>query len=388
MRVFAENPNRLLDEFSAEFERGYLETLSHRHGTKRVPANRVYQEYIADKQHAHMNATIWTTLTGFCMHLGREGKAIVDETEKGWFIQFIDRDPQMLARQRQMEERKQFEQDEEIRRERQMEAQIEAAEEAMRRKASEDVSNAPAMSHDLDRDALDGKKIALAVSFSSSVLIKRKHQVTGFASIDDEDDDAKGAEAEGSHLGDECKLVQMKPKLSFLPNASKHVTSGVMKDTTTLTAQSSTGLPIGKPLTETDRCRSEDKTHVSYALSPHVSDWLYRGMIVKMMSKCLEGGRYNKEKGEVIKVDQRYKEAEIKFSDNNVVRIPQRDLETVVPKPGGRLIVVNGYARGLLGTLLEIHTDKYNCDIRVEEGEWKGQIIRGVDYEDISKFVR
>jgi DNA/RNA-binding protein KIN17 len=70
MRVFAENPHRVLDEFSREFEKGYLTILSHRHGTKRVKANVVYQEYIADKQHIHMNATCWTTLTGFCMYLG------------------------------------------------------------------------------------------------------------------------------------------------------------------------------------------------------------------------------------------------------------------------------------------------------------------------------
>ena len=70
MRVFAENPHRVLDEFSREFEKGFLTILSHRHGTKRVKANVVYQEYIADKQHTHMNATCWTTLTGFCMYLG------------------------------------------------------------------------------------------------------------------------------------------------------------------------------------------------------------------------------------------------------------------------------------------------------------------------------
>lgn len=83
MKLFADKSTSIIDNFSKEFERGFLETLSHRHSTKRVLANKVYQEYIADKQHIHMNATIWNSLTGLCMHLGREGKAIVDETEKG-----------------------------------------------------------------------------------------------------------------------------------------------------------------------------------------------------------------------------------------------------------------------------------------------------------------
>ena len=37
-------------------------------------ANIVYQEYIADKEHTHMNSTKWETLTEFIKWLGREGK--------------------------------------------------------------------------------------------------------------------------------------------------------------------------------------------------------------------------------------------------------------------------------------------------------------------------
>lgn len=69
-----------------------------RFGTKRVAANRVYQEYIADKQHLHMNATRWVTLTEFVKHLGRSGIARVDETEKGWFIAWIDNSPKALEK--------------------------------------------------------------------------------------------------------------------------------------------------------------------------------------------------------------------------------------------------------------------------------------------------
>jgi len=63
-----------------------------------VRANQVYQEYIADKSHLHMNATRWVTLTEFVKHLGRSGIARVDETEKGWFIAWIDSSPKALAK--------------------------------------------------------------------------------------------------------------------------------------------------------------------------------------------------------------------------------------------------------------------------------------------------
>jgi hypothetical protein len=54
-----------------------------------VHANLVYAELIRDRNHLHMNATKWTSLTEFVKYLGRTGKATVDETPKGLFILFL-----------------------------------------------------------------------------------------------------------------------------------------------------------------------------------------------------------------------------------------------------------------------------------------------------------
>jgi len=64
-----------------------------------VPANKIYQDYISYRDHLHMNATQWETLTDFVKWLGRESKCVVDETEKGWFVTYIDRDPEAIADQ-------------------------------------------------------------------------------------------------------------------------------------------------------------------------------------------------------------------------------------------------------------------------------------------------
>ena len=56
-----------------EFMNDYLELLKRRFGTKRVNCNVVYQEYIAFREHVHMNSTQWETLTEFIKWLGREG---------------------------------------------------------------------------------------------------------------------------------------------------------------------------------------------------------------------------------------------------------------------------------------------------------------------------
>jgi len=98
MLVVGEHAGKHIADFSSQFQHEFVTLLSRRFGTKRVRANQVYQEYIADKHHLHMNSTRWVTLTEFTKHLGRTGVARVDETEKGWFLAWIDNSPKALAK--------------------------------------------------------------------------------------------------------------------------------------------------------------------------------------------------------------------------------------------------------------------------------------------------
>ncbi|KAJ6495614.1 domain of Kin17 curved DNA-binding protein-domain-containing protein [Mycena vitilis] len=98
MLVVGEHAGKHIQNFSQEFQSEFVALLSRRFGTKRVRANQVYQEYISDKSHLHMNSTRWVTLTEFVKHLGRAGIARVDETEKGWFLAWIDSSPKALAK--------------------------------------------------------------------------------------------------------------------------------------------------------------------------------------------------------------------------------------------------------------------------------------------------
>ena len=112
---------------SAQFEEGFMDILSRRHGTKRMHSNVVYQEFIGDKLHVHMNATQWTTLASFVQYLGRLGKVAVDETEKGFYISYIDRDPAAMARQEAREKKDKMEMDDEERTRRFIEKQSKMA---------------------------------------------------------------------------------------------------------------------------------------------------------------------------------------------------------------------------------------------------------------------
>lgn len=93
----------VVQEFLREFEREFLRLLKINHGTKKVDANKFYQEYILyDKNHVHMNATRWTSLTSFVKHLGRLGKVRVDtDSEADEFnlsILYVDDSFQQLGK--------------------------------------------------------------------------------------------------------------------------------------------------------------------------------------------------------------------------------------------------------------------------------------------------
>lgn len=99
--------------------------------------NQVYQEYIQDKNHLHMNATRFLSLTEFAKHLGKTGVCHVDETEKGWFISWIDNSPRALARAEANQKKERGEMDDEMRQRKLIQEQIERAREEGERRRRE-----------------------------------------------------------------------------------------------------------------------------------------------------------------------------------------------------------------------------------------------------------
>lgn len=127
MLVVGENADSYINEYSNTFKNDFIALLSRRWGTKRIPANQVYQEFIQDKHHSHMNATRWVTLTSFIQYLGKEGICHVDETEKGWFIAWIDNSPAALARQDAALKKERADMDDEQRQRKMLKEQMERA---------------------------------------------------------------------------------------------------------------------------------------------------------------------------------------------------------------------------------------------------------------------
>jgi hypothetical protein len=381
MRLFSQNSGSILDQFSSEFESGFLRTLSHLHGTKRVQVNRVYQEYIQDKNHVHMNATTWTTLTGFCKYVGKEGKAIVDETEKGWFIQYVDRDPTLLAKQQSFDSRKREELEDEERQNRLMALQIRIAQEAQLNEVEHD--NHDNEIHDDDDNentkAEGGAVTAPVLSISLTAtgkfeqLKKKRLRQSVFGDDNDnhnqEDNDnqttaaaaatttiASQAAAEAEQAKRELELLrdsQVKRMRSYgilsstLPPSSSLSSSAVSSATTLLPSSSSSSSSSSVTVNGTASTTTTATAASTVTATPLSSSsssllpvgWLFTGLVVKIVSKSVDSGRQFGQKAEIVKVyddkgeDGRYS-CKVALLDypHDVFTVRDRDLETVVPR--------------------------------------------------------
>ncbi len=67
-----------------------------------IKANTVYQDYIRDRNHLHMNSTIWATLSNFVEYLIRTNKVEAERDKEGrWCITWID--PEEVKRKAEYE---------------------------------------------------------------------------------------------------------------------------------------------------------------------------------------------------------------------------------------------------------------------------------------------
>ncbi|KAJ4250563.1 hypothetical protein NW762_011818 [Fusarium torreyae] len=140
MLVVGEDPKKYINNFSNDFQRDFLMLLRTGHGEKQVHINHFYQEYIANKEAVHMNATKWPSLTEFAKHLGREGICRVEENEKGIHISWIDKSPEALRRQEALKRK---------------EAQDQGNEELEQRMIREQIKRAQAAAGTRDEDKED-----------------------------------------------------------------------------------------------------------------------------------------------------------------------------------------------------------------------------------------
>ena len=70
--------------------------------------------------------------------------------------------------------------------------------------------------------------------------------------------------------------------------------------------------------------------------------------------------------------------------DGAVVRTDQAHLETVLPRPGGLVRVVNGGYRGEEAELVRVDAERFQALVRITQGTYMNREV-WLDYEDVSK---
>lgn len=345
MQIFGQNPHRIVEGYSEEFEKSFMEHIKRTHRFSRVAATVVYNEYINDRHHVHMNSTEWATLTEFVKHLGRTGQCKVEETPKGWFITYIDRDSETLFKERMKNKRIRADLAEEEKQEREIKRQIERAEQlAPLGSVSGDPLEAEQTTKELKLES--GVKLGFVLGTSSKLKEKGESSRVVFDE-DDTDEPAKGKTGE----------------------TSKNKMGG----------GGGGGLSALEALMREEEMKKEKINRKDY--------WVCEGIIVKIMSKDLAEKGYYKQKGVVRKVIDKYV-GEIETLDGkHVLRVDQEELETVIPQIGGVVRIVNGAYRGSNARLLGVDTDKFCAKVQIEKGVYDGRVLKAVEYEDICKLA-
>ncbi|XWS74977.1 hypothetical protein CRYUN_Cryun01aG0045200 [Craigia yunnanensis] len=339
MQIFGQNPDRIVSGYSEEFEENFLDLMKRSHRFSRVAATVVYNEFINDRHHVHMNSTEWATLTDFVKYLGRTGKCKVEETPKGWFITYIDRDSETLFKEKMKNKRIKLDMVEEEKQEKEIQKQIEKAEQLKTPLESEENEKKPVKELNLE----NGVKIGFSL---------------GGGNV------AKGEKGESSNT---TRLVFEEEE-----NDKKKKKKDERKENS------------GRKNALEELMREEEKAKER---SNRKDYWLCEGIIVKVMSKALAQKGYYKQKGVVRKVLDRYVGEIEMLESKHVLRVDQEELETVIPQIGGVVKIVNGAYRGSDARLLGVDTEKFCAKVQIEKGLYDGRVLKAIDYEDICKVA-
>jgi DNA/RNA-binding protein KIN17 len=337
--LFAESEDKFLDQFSKDFEDGYLYLLKRCHGTKRVFANAIYQDYIHERDHIHMNSTKWLTLTEFVQHLGKSGKCVVDQTEKGWYVTWVDRDPETIARQEALQKKEKMAKDDSERMEEFINRQV-------GRGSLNDNNEKPEYT-ELHRPK--DEKIALNLEVKTDSA-KRVSVTTK---------NVLSHNSKSLSVKEETKKGTEKRKKSALEE--------IMEEE-----------KLRKRAKEINRDNADNVSNYSSN-----KRWLRKGIVVKIITKSL-GDKYYKQKGYVKEVVGEDKMAAIVVltSSGTKIKLDQSHLETVIPAVGRTVLILSGPFIGKEAVLKDLDVDNFCARLKITE---TGEKL-SFQYEEFSKL--
>lgn len=286
------------------------------------------------------------------MRGGRDGEGLAH--------QYIDRDPRAIARQEELEKKKKAELDHEERNRQFIARQLKIASE----KEKEGAAGTQQRPTKLQR-VENGEKIKMAIGLKAAG--KKESGMKKAAGLGD----SASSVFEAVDRGDEKKERREKDrgdKGDSKRSGKRHAVDAIMEEEERRKKQQSRRLED-----ESKRQRKEN--------------WVTTGIVVKVVNKKVGDGQYYKCKGVVKDVEDKFCATVELLDSGDVLRLDQDDLETVIPKPGRKVKVVNGLGRGCVAKLLDISVDDFCARIRIDSGSHKGEVLDRVEYEDICRLA-
>eukprot|EP01083_Nonionella_stella_P172552 592585_1 len=360
MRLFIQAPKKFMNDFSREFDHCFMQILRLK-GGRRVKANEVYQDYISNRQHVHMNATVWSTLTGYVMYLGKTGKAKVEKADENegngkgcrWYITYIDRDPAVISKQQQIKKMQKMEE-----RERRLESQRIQRMIEKNQKLNKIRGNEYKIS-DLEHAQGDKK-----INFG----FKKQKEI-----VEDDINEEESASA---------------------ATTTTTTTATDQTDTAPVQEMHSQKRNKKRKLCNLEILMNENEQNKKRKLNANADHrgnvekyWILKGIVVKITN-----GDYKGKKGVIVDIMEEKKGIKakiqvLKCKEDIVIHMKETYLETVVPSLGRAVKILRGKYRNCVGRLESINSDTFCGNIELVLDSKRAKIV-SAPYENFSKLAK
>eukprot|EP01025_Chloroclados_australasicus_P026018 TRINITY_DN2584_c0_g2_i1.p1 TRINITY_DN2584_c0_g2~~TRINITY_DN2584_c0_g2_i1.p1 ORF type:complete len:443 (-),score=49.78 TRINITY_DN2584_c0_g2_i1:340-1602(-) len=367
MELFGHNPGRVVHGYSEEFEHDFMTLLKRAHPFSRVRANTVYNEYIKDRDHVHMNSTRWYTLTGFVQYLGKSGKCIVDQDEEGvWWIKLNQEDPFESISKGKKRSRDEREGEDEIRNQKFLDKQVRRANQQAQQGDQEDENSDDDNDKSVfQQDEQSGPiQIVLGSNKNEDETKLKDTKSIRVGNYEIEDDETIGVVQ-----SDVMKQLKQQKKASALDR--------LMKQDKVIQQQ--------RKLKATNQSGSQMEDKVDNEKEVQDLPWLYEDIVVKIRSPALKKQGYYGKKAVVKRIIDGYVGELEMIEGGSKVRVDQAELETVIPGFGGLVMIVLGNMKGKFGQLISIKQEQFKAEVEIQDESRK---IRLFDYEQICKVIK
>lgn len=131
-----------------------------------------------------------------------------------------------------------------------------------------------------------------------------------------------------------------------------------------------------------------EKRKFKYDEDDNEEGWLREGLTVKVVTKSL-GEKYYKAKGVVQSVENSRFVGKVKLKspeavEGHVIKIDQEYLETVIPAIGKEVVILWGRHKGMKGVVHKLHIENYSIDVELKRD---GTVVKNLLYEQVCKYV-